>query len=126
MTWTHTLHLRYSDLDYIRHVTAAAYLTHFEEARARWLAQLWQTSLPTYVVVHQELDYLSEVRLEHSPLTISVRAVEVRRSSFDIAEVLTIGTGEVMTRSAATLLTFDPEARRSRPLTEQERAALER
>lgn len=124
MTWEYSVQLRVSDLDYNGHITAAAYLVYFEESRAQWLAEAWQRADPPYVVVRQELDYLSEARLEDSPLTVIANVIDVRRSSFDITEELVTRTGDRITKSSGTLLAFDLETRRSRPLTDLERAGL--
>jgi acyl-CoA thioester hydrolase len=124
MAWTHRLHLRFRDLDYLGHVTAAAYLAHYEEARATWLAETWQMPFPVYVVAVQHLEYLAEVRLHDSPLEFVVAPVRVGTASFDMAEELRTRTGELKNRSRATLVAWDLEARRSRPLTGAERAAI--
>jgi acyl-CoA thioester hydrolase len=125
MGWTHTLHLRFADLDYLGHVTAAAYLAHFEEARAAWLCETWDIELPVYVVARQELEYLREVRLPDGPLTFDISVVRIGTASFDVAETLATRTGEVKNRSAATLVTWDIPTRRPRPLSPAERGALE-
>jgi acyl-CoA thioesterase FadM len=122
--WSWTARLRFADLDYLGHVTAAAYLVQFEEARARWLADLWRTPRPAYVLVRQEIDYLREVQLEDDPIAITVRPIELRTSSFDIEEELIAAAGDVRARSRATLVNWDVAERRSRPLDDRQRAAL--
>jgi acyl-CoA thioester hydrolase len=124
MAWQYTLHLRFTDLDYLGHVTAAAYFAQFDEARARWLADIWQTPRPAYVVVRQEIEYLREVLLENSPVVIAVAAARLGTSSFDIEEELTTSGGVVHARSRATLVHWDADRRRAAPLTEAQRAAL--
>jgi acyl-CoA thioesterase FadM len=125
MGWAHTLHLRFADLDYLGHVTAAAYLAHFEEARAAWLCETWGIEWPVYVVARQELEYLREVRLADSPLTIEIGVARIGGSSFGVRETLTSCSGELKNRSEATLVTWDLPTRRPRPLTADERTALE-
>jgi acyl-CoA thioester hydrolase len=125
MGWTRALHLRFADLDYLGHVTAAAYLAQYEEARAAWLCETWDVEFPVYVVARQQLEYLREVRLADSPLTFDIAVARVGTSSFDLEETLATRTGEIKNRSQATLVTWDLETRRPRPLAPGERAALE-
>jgi acyl-CoA thioester hydrolase len=126
MVWERALQLRYGDLDYLGHVTAAAYLMLFEEARARWMAETLEVRFPVYVVANQRIGYLREVLLEDSPITISVTPVALGASSVEIAETLVTAAGELKARSEATLVMWDAERRGSRPLTGAERAALDR
>lgn len=123
-SWTHSLALRPSDIDYLGHVTATAYLAFFEEARVRWLGEAWQMRHPTYVLVRQELDYLGEIRIGDSPLTVTIAVTRLGTASFDVAEELISNSGECKNRSRATLVAWDPDRRRSRPLNQAERAAL--
>jgi acyl-CoA thioester hydrolase len=125
LPWNHTLQLRYSDLDYLGHVTAAAHLTHFEEARTAWLAAAWKTAHPAYVVARQELRYLREVLLEDGPLTISVVPVRLGTSSFDVEESLVTASGECKTRSRATLVSWDLLERKATSMSDVQRSALE-
>jgi acyl-CoA thioester hydrolase len=124
MAWKRTLSLRYQDVDYLGHVTTTAYLALFEESRMAWLADTWSTRFPPYVVVCQELHYVHEVLLEDDPLTISAVPVRLGRSSFDIEESLFAAGGECKSRSRATLVAWDTEARHARPMTDTERSAL--
>jgi acyl-CoA thioester hydrolase len=122
--WAYSLTLRPTDIDYLGHVTAAAYLAFFEEARVRWLGEAWQMPRPTYVLARQELDYLGEIRADDAPLTVTIAVARLGTSSFDVAEELMIKSGECKNRSRATLVAWDPDRRRSRPLEETERTAL--
>jgi len=124
VAWSRQLHLRYGDLDYLGHVTAAAYLAHFEETRSAWIAEILDIRFPIYVVAHQEIEYLREVLLEDSPLTITVAVSKIGRSSMVIAETLLSRDGTLHARSRATLVMWDREIRRPRPMTERERTAF--
>lgn len=124
MPWDRGLTLRHYDVDYLGHVTAAAYLTFFEEARVAWLMETWDTRFPAYVVARQELLYEREVLLEDSPLTISVSLVRLGERSFDVEESMLTVAGDLRSRSRATLVAWNREERHSRPVTETERAAM--
>jgi acyl-CoA thioester hydrolase len=126
MPWERRQHLRFADIDYLGHVTAAAYLLLFEETRAAWMRETFGVALPVYVVARQEIDYLREVLLDDSPLTLTIEPVRVGRSSLDIAETLVTASGEAKARSRGTLVMWHLEERHSRPFTEDESAALRR
>lgn len=124
MAWQRQLHLRFGDLDYLGHVTAAAYLAHFEEVRATWMAETLNVRFPVYVVAHQEIQYLREVLLDDGPVTITVTPVELGTSRVVISEELLSRHGNLHARSRATLVMWDKETRRSRPMTDHERDAF--
>jgi acyl-CoA thioester hydrolase len=125
MPWERRHPLRFGDTDQLGHVTASAYLMLFEETRTAWLAEAFGVRLPIYVVARQEIDYLREVLLDDGPVSLTVEVTRIGRSSFDIAETLAAAGGDVRARSRATLVLWDLEARRPRPITDGERAALE-
>jgi acyl-CoA thioester hydrolase len=125
MPWSSRLEIRFADLDYLGHVTAAAYLAFFEEARVAWLVDVWRTRFPAYVVARQEIEFLREVALDDSPVVLAIDLVRLGTSSFDVEESLTVSSGFITTRSKATLVAWDISGRRARALAEGERRGLE-
>lgn len=123
--YQHPMPLRFRDLDYLGHVTAAEYLAIFEEARAAWLSQCFNTSFPTYVVARQEIDFERELRMHEGPIMVSIELARIGARSLQVEETLESRGGTVHARSRATLVMWNPEERRSRELTEAERTALE-
>lgn len=121
--WTRDLDLRSSDVDFLGHVTASAFLSFFDEARAMWLAQTWKTKEPEYVVAVQRIEYLKELRLHDDPVRITVEVAKVGTSSFEVQEVLYV-RDEPRARSEATLVAWSRTHRRSRKLTAPEKEAL--
>jgi acyl-CoA thioester hydrolase len=119
------LEIRFADLDYLGHVTAAAYLMFFEEARVAWLVDVWRTRFPAYVVARQEIEFLREVALDDSPVVLAIDLVRLGTSSFDVEESLTVSSGFITTRSKATLVAWDRSGRSARALAEEERRGLE-
>jgi acyl-CoA thioester hydrolase len=124
--WATELELRLTDIDYLGHLTAAAYPMLYEEARMLFLGKLWATEKPTYAIVKQTLGYEHEVLLRDGPVTIAIAVTRIGTSSFDLSEVLMNRAGNVCARSAATLVAWDTENRRSRALRVQEREALQK
>lgn len=122
--WRRDFRLRLSDIDGLGHLTATAYLALFEETRAAWMIETLDVAYPSYVVATQRIDYLQEVRLRDSPVTVDLAVLDVRTSSFDVTEHLA-ASGSICARSTATLVAWDRERRRSRPIAPSERALFE-
>lgn len=124
MSWTTTVHPWMYDFDYLGHLTAAAYPKAYEQARVEYLRDRWRTRSPSYVVAQHRMEYLREILEERCPCQVVIRPVRVGRSSVDFEELLLNADGTVCNSSAATLVAWDIDARRSRPLTPSERAAI--
>ncbi|MCC3313717.1 acyl-CoA thioesterase [Nocardia africana] len=118
--WYTSIELRRADFDYLGHVSAAAYLALFEEARVRWLAGGAGHTEPSYVVAVQNIEYLREVRLADSPIRVSIRVEDLSTRRFAITEEMHAVDGELHARSRATLVGWDRAERRSRVLSEDE------
>lgn len=125
MTAWHTeLELRDEYRDYLGHVTAAVHLKLFEHARDRWLAEIADNPMPSFVVARQELDYRRELLVEQGPVTVSVAPVRLTKSSVTISEKLSTDDA-VHTESRAILVRWDRDRRRSMPFPPTERRNIE-
>jgi acyl-CoA thioester hydrolase len=121
------IEIRWRDVDGYGHVNNAVFLTYLEEARDEWLERALGADGDAwdYVIARVEVDFRRELTLDddrvlsrcslHSLGTSSVRTRE---------ELVTLG-GEVAAEAEAVLVARDRETRRSRPLSERERAALQ-
>jgi acyl-CoA thioester hydrolase len=77
--------LRWSDQDSYQHVNNAAFVTLFEEARARWLNSAAPGLLAGgVIVVRHEIDYLRPVTYRSQPVAIELWVTEVRAAAFTI------------------------------------------
>jgi acyl-CoA thioester hydrolase len=119
------LPLRHRDMDALGHVNQAVYHELLEEVRATQ----FHTALPDlpftgYVLVHAEIDYKQEVRIEDRALIGECRVAELGRSRIVLENRLLLPDGRVAAEGQAVLVAWDEESRRARPLSEQERAAL--
>jgi len=72
------------------------------------------------VVVHASVDYRKEIPLGTREVVVRTSIVEVRRSSVRFAHDVGDGAAEV----SAVLVAWDPQTRRSRRITAEERDAL--
>lgn len=117
--------LRWRDLDHLGHVYQAVYATLFDEARAHWMSgRLPDFTGEEYVLVRIEIDYRAELRIGDGPVTVAVEAEELGRKSVTTREQLTAASGFVAAEARSTLVMWDATTRRSRELTDAERAAL--
>ncbi|HEX2087131.1 MAG TPA: thioesterase family protein [Solirubrobacteraceae bacterium] len=114
--------VRWRDLDMLGHLNQSVYHELLEEGRAALFQQL--DALEAFVLARVELDYRLEVRRDHGPVEIVVRITRVGRSSVTVEHDVVRDDGEVAATGSSVLVAWDPEARRSRPLGDAERARL--
>jgi acyl-CoA thioester hydrolase len=119
--------IRYADLDPQGHVNNAVFATYFESGR---VAMFRDPDLgigvnnATYVLVRQEIDFLSELRWPGN-VEIGTGVAEFGRSSFTVAQ--TIFCGDVCAAAGrATLVMMDTTTRRARPLADEAIARLQK
>jgi acyl-CoA thioester hydrolase len=121
------LPLRHRDMDALGHVNQAVYHELLEEVRAAFFSDaLPDLPLTGYVLAHVELDYRREVRIEDRSLTGECRLARLGRSSIELENRLLLRDGTVAVEGRAVLVAWDEQSRRARPLSDDERALLER
>jgi acyl-CoA thioester hydrolase len=112
-------------MDALGHVNQAVYHEFLEEARAAFFERtLPDLPFTGYVLVHAEVDYRQEVRIEDRMLIGECRVAELGRSRIELENRLLLADGTVVVEGRAVLVAWDEQTRRSRPLTEHERKAL--
>jgi acyl-CoA thioester hydrolase len=115
--------LRWRDLDALGHLNQAVYHEFLEEARGALIAGLDRHF--AFVLVRVELDYRHEVRRTDGRVTASAWVTKVGTKSFTVGQEIVLPGGEVAASGTSVLVAWDPHQRTSRPLTGEERAALE-
>jgi acyl-CoA thioester hydrolase len=122
------IEIRWRDVDGYGHVNNAVFLTYLEEARDEWLERAlgpdgdaWD-----YVIARVEVDFRRELTLADDRVVSRCELQSLGTSSVRTHEELVTMDGEVAAEAEAVLVARDRETRRSRPLNERERAALER
>ena len=119
------LPLRMRDMDALGHVNQAVYHELLEEVRRAFFNDtLPDLPFTGYVLVHAELDYRREVRIEHRYLIGECRVAELGRSRVELDNRLLLPDGDVAVEGRAVLVAWDEESRQSRELTQLEREAL--
>jgi acyl-CoA thioesterase FadM len=122
--WSMDLRLWWRDFDGYEHLTATAYPVIYAEAIGQFIADVWGVPDPHFVVADLGVSYLREVRRADGPVRVHVGIARVGRSSFEAEIVLCTARGEVASVAETRYFAWDPDGRRSRPLTSAERSAL--
>ena len=119
------LPLRHRDLDALGHLNQAVYHELLEEVRAAFFRHaLPDLPFTGYVLARIELDYRREVRIADRYVVGEGRVAGLGRSRIELENRLLRPDGTVAADGRAVLVAWDEQARRSRPLTEDERRAL--
>jgi acyl-CoA thioester hydrolase len=116
--------IRFRDLDAYGHVNQAVYQTFLEETLDDWMSGALGRGT-FYVAARVAIDYRSELRLDDREVVGAIRLERVGTKSITIRGEVRAADGRLAAEAELVVVAWDPEARRSRPLTDEERAALE-
>lgn len=123
----HPVEVRFADLDALRHVNNAVFLTYLESARiAWWLAVTRREGLDALdmILARTEIDYRSPVFFGES-LVVGIRCLSLKRSSFVLEfRIEERGSGRLVAEAKKTLVYYDFGAGKVVPLTPEIRARL--
>ncbi|HKO75216.1 MAG TPA: thioesterase family protein [Gaiellaceae bacterium] len=122
------IEIRWRDQDAYGHVNNAVYLTYLEEVRDEWLERALGDSGDTwgYVTARVAIDFRRELTQDDDAIVARLWLTRIGTSSVTTREeIVTVG-GELAAEAEAVLVARDTETGRSRPLSDAERAALER
>ena len=128
MTHEKLIEIRWRDVDAYLHVNNAVYATYLEEGRDEWLtAALDGVGDPwDFVLARVAIDFRRELTLADDEVVVSCRLTRVGRSSLTLHEEVRTRDGELAASGESVSVARDRERGGSRPLTDAERAALER
>ena len=122
------IEIRWRDQDAYGHVNNAVYLTYLEEVRDEWLERALGNSGDAwgYVTARVAIDFRRELTQDDDAIVARLWLKRIGTSSVTTREeIVTVG-GELAAEAEAVLVARDSETGRSRPLSDAERAALER
>jgi len=122
------IEIRWRDQDAYGHVNNAVYLTYLEEVRDEWLERVLGDSGDAwgYVTARVAIDFRRELTQDDDAIVARLWLTRIGTSSVTTREeIVTVG-GELAAEAEAVLVARDTETGRSRPLSDAERAALER
>jgi acyl-CoA thioester hydrolase len=119
------IEIRWRDLDPYGHVNHAVFLTYLEEVRDEWLIATVGDDALGYVVARVEIDYRRELTQKDDRVVARIGLGSLGTSSVRTVEELVVKDGDLAAEARAVLVACD-ESHRPRPLTDEERAVLER
>lgn len=114
---------RWTDFDPVGHVNNSVYLVYAEEARARLLRTALAGTWPSFVVVHNGIDYHHPAE-QGDELEVSSVVEAIGRTSFTTISVISTATHRCATvRTVQAVL--DESRTATRPWTDAERTILD-
>jgi acyl-CoA thioester hydrolase len=121
------IEIRWRDLDAYGHVNNGVYLTFLEEARDRWVEQVLGQVADTwdFVLARVAIDFRNELRQDDGEIVVRCGVDSIGRSSIRTREEIRKADGSLSAEARSVIVPRDPSTGRSRPLTQEERDALE-
>ena len=120
--------IRWRDMDAYGHVNNAVYLNYLEECRDAWaqsvlggVADVWD-----FVLAHVGIDYRNQLTQDDQEVIVRCRLDSIGRSSVHTREEIVMLDGTVSAEAESVIVPRIPDEPRSRPLTDEERAILQR
>jgi acyl-CoA thioester hydrolase len=111
------LDIRWSDMDEMRHVNNAVYLTYFEQARVYYFHEAcqWDWKAIGAILANAHVDYLKPVVFPN-PTYVYVRTSRLGTKSFEVKYLITSevnGVEELTTTGYTTMVMFDYKLNKS-------------
>jgi acyl-CoA thioester hydrolase len=126
--------VRFSDVDAYRHVNNVKYFEYLQEARISLLEALGQAvgtggghggdGALGVVLAQIDVDYRTPLFFREEPYAVDTGVSRVGRSSFVVEGIIRDGD-QVLSRSRAVMVAFDPRTQRAAALSERQRELLQ-
>jgi len=122
------LDIRWSDMDEMRHVNNAVYLTYFEQARVYYFhdACQWDWKEIGVILANSHVEYLRPVVFPN-PTYVFVRTSKLGNKSFEIQYIITSfvnGVEQLTSTGYSTMVMFDYETQGSVPMPDHLRERI--
>ena len=129
MKYTNKQFVRWDDLDAFGHLNNATYLVLFQEARVQWsfFDEKVRTQAPTLtemVVGRAEVDFLAPVYEGGRFYDVTLWVESIGGASFKVIYEIAGEDGTLHARGMTVQVTVDMQTKKSRRLSESERAFL--
>jgi acyl-CoA thioester hydrolase len=123
-----TIAVRWRDMDAYGHVNNAVYLTYLEEARDAWVQNVLGKVTDTwhFVLARVAIDFKQELTQDDEQVLVRCSLASFGRASIRTREEIVRRDGSLSAVAESVIVPRDPATLRSRPLTDDERDALER
>lgn len=112
-------------MDAYGHVNNAVFLNYLEEARDRLVESLFGADAWDFVVARVAIDFRSELQQRDREVIVRCGISSFGTSSIRTVELVHAADGRLSAEAESVIVARDPEAGRSRPLTEAERNTLQ-
>lgn len=115
--FNYTLEVRYSDLDTMRHVNNAVYLTYIEQARSGYLTDAcqWDWNKLALVLAKTDINYRRSIHFQHKP-TVWIRTSKLGKSSITQEVVICEKDRPDLVFADATVILVHIDYKTGRPL----------
>jgi acyl-CoA thioester hydrolase len=122
------IRIRWRDIDAYGHVNNAVYLNYLEEARDAFVQKVLGPTTNTwdFVLARVAIDYRAELTQDDAEVLVRCRLHSIGRASLRTREEVAKLDGTVSAEAESVVVARSPSTGKSRPLTDEERAALER
>lgn len=120
--------VRWRDMDAYAHVNNAVYLNYLEECRDGWVDRVLGSvaeSTWDFVLARVAIDFRSELTQTDGEVVVRCHLDAIGRASVRVREEIVKADGTISAEAESVIVPRDPATGRSRPLTDEERAALE-
>jgi acyl-CoA thioester hydrolase len=123
-----TIEIRWRDMDGYGHVNNAVYLTYLEEARDAWVQEVLGKVTDTwhFVLARVAIDFKQELTQDDERVIVRCSLASFGHASIRTVEEIVRHDGSLSAVAESVIVPRDPGTLRSRPLTDEERDALER
>ena len=115
--------VRWRDTDALGHVNHVVFLTYLEEGRDAFYTHVLGSE-PSYVVVHLEVDFRTEVRHEDRRVLVRIEVERVGTTSLTTRETILNSAEQVVASARVVTVRWDSASHEPTPFGEAERARL--
>jgi acyl-CoA thioester hydrolase len=123
--------VRFSDLDAMRHVNNASFLSYLEEARLAYYKQVLKVNTDNLdfnaVVARIEIDYVDQIKLGDS-VEIYTRTSKIGNKSSDMEHLIVVNNNDlkkIVAKALTKLVSFDYKTNQSIPVPEEAKKRIE-
>lgn len=123
-----TLKVRFCETDALGHVNNVSYFIYLETGRVEFLRALgtsMDAGMWNFILAGTKCDFIKQAYFDQS-LVITTYVSRIGNSSYQLAqEILDESSGDLVAKAESTLIYFDFEQQKSKPITLELRAKLE-
>ena len=121
---TTEIQVRYRDIDSVKHVNNAVYVSYLEQARIEYVDEVvgQDPVEPSFVLVSLDIDYERTIRLGES-VTVAMETTAIGTSSIEMGYEIR-ADGDRAATATSVIVPFDPETDSSYPVTDRWRERI--